>query len=640
MASARTNDPESAGDGASDEAPDSLDRARIGEALVRDGVLTSDQLEFALRVQAKLRYHERLGRVIEQLQLVEPEVLRGAIHRLRRSLGVPEILVDLGLLSRRDLETACQLQSDQRGRTIEAILVDQRLIDEEALVTALAEKFGLPVFVPRMEEIDEKILQGHRLQELKRMKILPLRRKRDEPASIVVSDPRDTQVREFAEAVFGEDVQLQLAAASQIEPVLAAIEIAHRAASDPASGQSEIVDLLKDLIEKAQQEGASDIHIEPLANSVRVRFRIDGVLVRRFEFPRSVHSPLITRIKVLSEADIAERRRHQDGRMIMSSGDQELDIRVSFYVSIHGETVVLRVLSRRTGLLALTDLGFAPLMLRRYLEDVLESETGIVVFSGSTGSGKTTTLSSSVALLNDSSTKIITAEDPVEYQIDGVTQCQINSHIGVTYEETLRAIVRQDPDVIVLGEVRDGFSAGVAVQAALTGHKVFTTLHTEDSVGALLRLINMDVKPFFVASTVQGILAQRLVRRICERCSKPYSPGREEVRRSGLVPRDVRKFEFRRGAGCDHCSFTGYRGRTGFFELLTPNDSIRDQVMTNPTASTLREVAMRSTGFVSLREDGLAKAARGLTTLEEVYLHTPRTEKVRDIGMVFSILGY
>jgi len=640
MAGKQAQKPETARENAPDESPDSLDRVRIGEALVRDGVLTAEQLEFALRVQAKLRYHERLGRVIEQLQLVEPEALRGAIHRLRRSLGVPEILIDLGLLSRRDLDTARQLQSDQAGRSIESILVDQRLIDEEALVTALAEKFGLPVFEPRMEEIDEKMLQGHRLQELKRMKILPLRRKPDEPASAVVSDPRDTRVREFAEATFGEDVQLQLASVSQIEPVLAAIEIAHRAASDPAAGQSEIVDLLRDLIDKAQHEGASDIHIEPLANSVRVRFRIDGVLVRRFEFPRSVHNPLITRIKVLSEADIAERRRHQDGRMIVTSDGQELDIRVSFYVSIHGETVVLRVLRRRTGLLDLKDLGFAPLMLRRYLEDVLESETGIVVFSSSTGSGKTTTLSSSVASLNDATTKIITAEDPVEYQIDGVTQCQINSHIGLTYEETLRAIVRQDPDVIVLGEVRDGFSAGVAVQAALTGHKVFTTLHTEDSVGALLRLINMEVKPFFVASTVQGILAQRLVRKICQRCSRPYSPARDEVRRSGLVPRDVRKYEFRRGVGCDHCSFTGYRGRTGFFELLTPTDAIRDQVMTNPTASTLREVAMHSAGFVSLREDGLAKAARGLTTLEEVYLHTPRTEKVREIGTVFSILGY
>jgi type IV pilus assembly protein PilB len=618
----------------------SLDRVRIGEALVREGVLSREQLDFALRVQAKLRYHERLGKVIEQLQLVDPERLRNAIHRLRRSLGIPEILLDLGLLSRSDLERAERIRNAHPSRSVEKILVARRLIDEDALVKALSEKFDLPIFTPRMEEIDEALLQDEALAELKKLGVLPLRRGEGEPIRVAISDPRDEQVRRVIEALFGDQVQLLLATPSQIDPVLAAVEIAHRATSDPATGQKEIVDLLNDLIESAQGEGASDIHIEPLANSVRVRFRVDGLLVRRFEFPKSVHSPLISRIKVLSEADIAERRRHQGGRMIVSSGDQQLDVRVSFYVSIHGETAVLRILTRRHGVLEVSNLGLAPLILRRYVEDVLEGETGIIILTGPTGSGKTTTLSSSISALNHIDTKIITAEDPVEYQIDGVTQCQINPQIGLTYEETLRAIVRQDPDVIVLGEVRDEFSGGVAVQAALTGHKVFTTLHTEDSVGALLRLINMNIKPFFVASTVQGVVAQRLVRQICQKCSQPYSPSRDEIRRSGVSARDVRRYEFKRGVGCDDCSFSGYRGRIGFFELLTPNDQTRDQLMTNPTSSTLRDVALRSAGLVSLREDGLAKAALGLTTLGEVYRHTPRVETVRDMGAVFSLLGY
>jgi type IV pilus assembly protein PilB len=592
----------------------SLDRVRIGEALVREGVLTREQLEFALRVQGKLRYHERLGKVIEQLRLVDPERLRNAIHRLRRSLGIPEILLDLGLLSRSDLETAERIGKQDLRRSVEAILVAKRLIDEDALAKALSEKFGLPLFTPRMEEIDEALLQGEVLAELKKLKVLPLRREEGEPVRVAISDPRDEQVLRVIEALFGQHVELLLATPSQIDPVLAAVEIAHRATSDPATGQKEIVDLLNDLIESAQREGASDIHIEPLGNSVRVRFRIDGILVRRFEFPKSVHSPLISRIKVLSEADIAERRRHQDGRMIVSSEDQELDVRVSFYVSIHGETAVLRILSRRHGVLDVPDLGFAPLILRRYVEDVLECETGIVILTGPTGSGKTTTLSSSISALNHIDTKIITAEDPVEYQIDGVTQCQINPQIGLTYEETL--------------------------QAALTGHKVFTTLHTEDAVGALLRLINMNIKPFFVASTVQGVVAQRLVRRVCQRCSQPYSPSRDEIRRSGVSARDARRYEFKRGVGCDHCSFTGYRGRIGFFELLTPNDQTKDQLMTNPTSSALRDVALRTAGLVSLREDGLAKAALGMTTLEEVYRHTPRVENVRDMGTVLSLLGY
>jgi type IV pilus assembly protein PilB len=618
----------------------SLDRVRIGEALVRDGVLTREQLEFALRVQAKLRYHERLGKVIEQLALVDSERLHNAIHRLRRSLSIPEILLDLGLLSRSDLETAERLRDEHPRRSLEAILVAKRLIDEDALAKALSEKFDLPIFTPRMEEIDAALLQDESLAELKKLKVLPLRRAEGEPVRIAIPDPRDERVLRVVDALFGHRVQLVLATPSQIDPVLAAVEIAHRATSDPATGQKEIVVLLNDLIESAQSEGASDIHIEPLANSVRVRFRIDGILVRRFEFPKSVHNPLVSRIKVLSEADIAERRRHQDGRMIVSSGDQELDIRVSFYVSIHGETAVLRILSRRYGVLEVPKLGFAPLILRRYVEDVLECETGIIILTGPTGSGKTTTLSSSISALNHVDTKIITAEDPVEYQIDGVTQCQINPQIGLTYEETLRAVVRQDPDVIVLGEVRDEFSGSVAVQAALTGHKVFTTLHTEDSVGALLRLINMNIKPFFVASTVQGVVAQRLVRRICPKCAQPYSPSRDEIRRSGLAARDVRQYEFKRGVGCDHCSFSGYRGRIGFFELLTPNDQTRDQLMTSPTSSSLRDVALKTAGLVSLREDGLAKAALGLTTLEEVYRNTPRVENVRNMGTVLSLLGF
>jgi len=620
--------------------PRSLDRIRIGEALVRDGVLTTDQLAFALRVQAKLRYHERLGKVIEQLGLVDAERLRSAIRNLRRSLGIPEILLDLGLLSRSDLEHAERICGDQPERSVESVLVLKRLVDEDARVKALSEKFDLPVLVPRMEDVDEVVLRDEVLTQLKIHNLLPLRRGEAETTRIAISDPRDERALHVIESLFGKQVELVLATPNQIAPILAAIEIAQRATGDPATGQKQIIDLLNDLVESAQREGASDLHIEPLANSVRVRFRIDGILVRRFEFPKSVHGPLISRIKVLSEADIAERRRHQDGRMIMPSGDQDLDIRVSFYVSIHGETAVLRILSRRQGVVEIPALGFAPLMLRRYVEDILESETGIVIFTGPTGSGKTTTLSSSISSLNHIDTKIITAEDPVEYQIDGVTQCQINPQIGLTYEETLRSIVRQDPDVIVLGEVRDEFSGGIAVQAALTGHKVFTTLHTEDSVGALLRLINMNIQPFFVASTVRGVVAQRLVRRICERCCQPYSPLRDEIRRSGLSARDVRQYEFKRGAGCDHCSFSGYRGRVAFFELLTPNDQTRDQLMTNPTSSGLRDVALRSADLVSLREDGLAKAALGLTTLEEVYRHTPRIENVRDMGTVLSLLGY
>lgn len=618
----------------------SLDRVRIGELLVSDGILTSAQLQFALRVQQKLRYHERLGKVIEELNLVDPNQLRRVIQKHRRSLSIPEILLDLGLLQPADLEEAERTHAVEPERPVEALLLANRVIDEKSFTRALSEKLGVPMFVPRMDEIDAELLMDGSLADLKRLRILPLRRSAGSAGRAAVSDPRDPKVARVVEALFGDAVDLLLATPGQISAALEGVEVAQRASRDSPNAQAQIVELLDDIVARGHSESASDIHIEPSPTSVRVRFRIDGLLSRRFEFPKSVHGPLISRIKVLAEADIAERRRHQGGRMIVNCGGQELDVRVSFYVSIHGETAVLRILSRREGLLGLPSLGFAPAMFQRYTEDVVEPETGIVVLTGPTGSGKTTTLSSSIASVNRSDNKIITAEDPVEYQIDGVTQCQINPQIGLTYDETLRAIVRQDPDIIVLGEIRDGFSANVAIQAALTGHKVFTTFHTADSVGALLRLINMDVKPFFIATTVRGVVAQRLVRRTCSNCSQPYSPSQDEIRRSGLSARDARRFEFVRGAGCANCAFTGYRGRVAFFELLVLNEAVNDQLMSNPTGSIMRQVALETAGLVTLREEGVAKSVLGLTTLEEVYRHTPRVEKMRDVETILSVLGY
>src|SRR5436853_587410 len=261
----------------------------------------------------------------------------------------------------------------------------------------------------------------------------------------------------------------------------------------------------------------TDVHLEPMANKLRVRYRIDGVLVHKLDFPRDYTPRIISRIKILADADVAERRKHQDGRIFVKTEKQEIDIRVSFYATVFGENVVLRILNKAS-LISLLELGFAPNILRLYSEDVLASPSGITLITGPTGSGKTTTLYSSIDFCNDPTVKIITCEDPVEYVIDGISQCSINEKIGLTFNETLRSIVRQDPDIIVIGEIRDRFSADVAVQSALTGHKVFATFHTEDSVGALVRLINLVIETSLIASTIGAVRAQRLVRKVCAHC--------------------------------------------------------------------------------------------------------------------------
>jgi type IV pilus assembly protein PilB len=613
---------------------------RLGEWLVAEGLLSTAQVDFSLQVQRKLRYPRRLGEVIERLGLVEAGALHDSIRRYRHEMPVPQILVGMGLLQPEDFARALELKALHPARSIEALLVEERIIDEAALVQGISEQQGVPVVPPRVADIDLELLDDTPTVELRKRHVLPIRRGEDGRIRVAVPDSRSPETRRTVQALFGDRIEWVLATRAQIDAALEAIDIGRRAAPGTVNPEAHIVELIDRLIAQAISEGASDVHIEPLPDSVRVRFRLDGMLVHRYEFPRSVHGYLIGRLKVLSEADIAERRRHQDGRMSLKVRGQPVDVRSSFYVTVHGEAAALRTLNRRTGLPPLAELGFAPAVLRRYSEDILEAERGIVIMTGPTGSGKTTVLCSSIQTLNKPDLKIITAEDPVEYQLDGVVQCHVDPSVGRTYEETLRSIMRQDPDVIVIGEVRDKFSASVAIQAALTGHKVFTTFHTEDSIGGLLRLINMGIETFFIASTVRAVVAQRLVRRVCADCRQPWSPGRDDIRRAGLLPGDAHRCRLVRGGGCEACGFTGYRGRIGIFELLILNDELRDQLVTSPTSSQLREVALRSAGMITLREDALAKAVLGETTLDEVSRHTPKSDAVRPMSEVLDLLGY
>jgi type IV pilus assembly protein PilB len=402
-----------------------------------------------------------------------------------------------------------------------------------------------------------------------------------------------------------------------------------------------VVGLVNSLFDEALLQGGSDIHLEPLKDSLRVRFRRDGVLAVQRELNLDLAAPVTTRIKVMAAADIAERRRHQDGRILYESlaTGRTLDLRVSFYITIHGESIVLRLMNKPGELLAVEDIGMAARMLQQFRDEALAAPSGILIVTGPTGAGKTTTLYSCVNALNDLETSIITAEEPVEYVIDGITQCSINPKIGVTFTETLRHIVRQDPDVIVMGEVRDAFSAETAIQAALTGHKVLTTLHTEDTVGALLRLLNMGVESFLIASTVTAIVAQRLLRRVCPHCAGPYLPTPEEYRRLGYTHGDLAGAELQVGRGCPACRFTGFHGRVGIFELLLPSEAVKEAVMARKTVNEIRRLGIESAGLVTLLEDGIAKAARGQVALAEVLKRLPRQERPRPLFELRRLLG-
>jgi type IV pilus assembly protein PilB len=404
------------------------------------------------------------------------------------------------------------------------------------------------------------------------------------------------------------------------------------------SAEDRVVQMVDQLIRGAIEEGASDVHLEPMANKLRVRYRLDGVLVHKMDFPRDYTPRIVSRIKILADADVAERRKHQDGRIFVKTDKQEIDIRVSFYATVFGENVVLRILNKAS-LISLQELGFAPNILKMYSEDVLAAPSGITLITGPTGSGKTTTLYSSIDHCNDPTVKIITCEDPVEYVIDGISQCSINEKIGLTFNETLRSIVRQDPDIIVIGEIRDKFSADVAVQSALTGHKVFATFHTEDSVGALVRLINMEIETSLIASTIGAILAQRLVRKVCPNCRVQYLPDDRTLRRFGLDRQDLSRFTLRQGKGCTSCNFTGYRGRVGIYELLVPNADIRDAILLKRTMQEIRQISLDSCNLCTMQEDGMVKALSGVTTLEEVLENAPRVFHHRPLGTLLNIVG-
>jgi len=381
------------------------------------------------------------------------------------------------------------------------------------------------------------------------------------------------------------------------------------------ASEAPIIRLVNIILSRAIEQGASDVHIEPFDKSVMVRYRIDGVLKEVETLPKGILPAVVSRVKIMSKLNIAERRLPQDGRIKINLAGKKIDLRVATLPTLFGEGVVMRILDQSSVNLELKTLGFPPNILPTF-EKLITSSHGMILVTGPTGSGKTTTLYASLQKINSPETKIITIEDPIEYVLPGVNQIQTNPQAGLTFASGLRSIVRQDPDIVLVGEVRDFETAEIAIQAALTGHLVFSTLHTNDAASAVTRLLDMGVKDYLVASSVIGILAQRLVRTVCSHCKEPYTPSAALLKAMGLEP--MGETPFRRGMGCEKCAYTGYKGRTGIYELLLVSDEIRNLISEGVDSERIKRAAT-SSGMVTLIENGMEKAKEGATTPEEVF---------------------
>lgn len=456
---------------------------------------------------------------------------------------------------------------------------------------------------------------------------------------IITSDPEDLSIIDKLRFILNQEIELAIAARESIVQAInrhygqsetqsvdsmlqeftdTAIEFTEVDAGGMGSDDSDapIVRLVNLIFSEAVNLRASDIHIEPFADRVRVRYRIDGVLVERDSPPRRLLSAILTRLKILGSIDITEKRRPQDGRIKTHASGKDLDVRVSVIPTNHGQSVVMRLLDKDNIKVGIRDLGFGEEDYRRFTK-IIRRPNGIFLVTGPTGSGKTTTLYAALNELNRPDRKIITAEDPVEYYLAGVNQCEVREHIGMTFQAIIRAMLRQAPNIILVGEIRDRETADIAIQASLTGHLVFSTLHTNDAPGAITRLIDIGVAPFLVASSVMAIMAQRLIRVVCPKCKKPDKPSPDELKSIGLVPERVANANFVRGSGCNHCNHTGYRGRLGIFELMPITTAIRELTFRREPHMVIRRQA-RLAGMKTLLEDGIEKVLKGTTTLDEV----------------------
>lgn len=537
---------------------------------------------------------------------------------------IGQLLLENGKIDENVLETALEKQSQDAGYLGE-IIKDLGAITESDLNEALSFQLKIPVLSLSYFSVDNSVVELVPERIVRKYKVFPIF-KLNNTINLVVSDPMDADPMNAVQIQTGCSIEPVIATKSEIENAIdmhygiSSYLDTDTAMSDQTDitdlfDESKIVELMNGILEQSNKYQSSDIHIEPREKNMRVRFRLDGRLQDFQILPKDIMPSLISRVKIMANMDIAETRRPQDGRILFNSSEGRLDLRASTYPTLYGEKIVLRLLKSSGEQMTLNDLGFDAIIEEKFTR-LLTGAEGIILVSGPTGSGKTTTLYSTLNIIERPDVNIVTIEDPIEYDMDNVNQAQVNRKSGVTFSSALRTILRQDPDIIMVGEIRDEETVELAIRAALTGHLVFSTIHTNDAASGFTRLLNWGVEPFLITTTVQGIMAQRLVRRICKDCKEPYKPSETELTRLGLSPDEP--LECFIGKGCLSCRNTGYRGRIALIELLTMDDTVSELVLSNAPGYVIRETAMQQ-GMITMMQDGINKIRNGITTISEVY---------------------
>ncbi len=617
-------------------------RKKIGEILLAQGLITQETLDQAMEEHKKTG--TSLGTVLVQMGYITQETLESVLGLQleltgqRKRLG--EILVDQGFLTEAQI-LECLDEQKRTGKQIGKVFIDKGFIDEQKLLDVISAQIDVQRVILENLTLDPAVVKLVPQEMARAYKAIPIY-ERDNVLTVAMADPSNLRTLDHLKFKTGRDVEPMLATEKEIVGALDRVylqgqeklkemfeglvgddkdldvvkaQVEEESLADEEGKQ--VVKVVNILINEAINAGASDIHLEPQETHLRLRYRVDGDLIEKNQIPAKLMNQIISRIKVLASMDIAEKRKPLDGRFTIRNNGKEVDLRVSsFPVSLRNrgvcEKIVMRILDPNANNIPLEKMGFSPRMYQQF-EEAINLPDGIVLVTGPTGSGKSSTLYSCIRKVLNPEVNIVTMEDPVEMNIPGVSQGQINKAAGFTFAAGIRAILRQDPDIIMLGEMRDKETAEMAVQAALTGHLVFSTLHTNDSPGAFTRLLDMSLEPFLVASCVKAVLAQRLVRRICSKCREEKFYPEDTLVRIGIRPGT----RFFHGKGCKNCSGSGYKGRLGIFELLIPDDNIRGMILARDSADTIKAYA-KSKGLMTLRRDGLEKALQGITTIEQV----------------------
>ncbi|MFN2547932.1 MAG: type II secretion system ATPase GspE [Myxococcales bacterium] len=579
---------------------------------------------------------------------ISTAVLDSAARKPARALAgqpIGEIMLAHGSITREKLDEALAAQAERGGRLGE-VLIALKACSEEQVLKALAAQLELP-YQMRLapDEISQDLINKVPINFAKQARLLPLRMDGDSGVIVAMADPMDTGAMDSVRLLLSASVSPLLVptqsildcinsvydrARNEAEQLVDDLEagdldtVAHELEEPQdlldSNDEAPIIRLVNSLLFRAAKERASDIHVEPQEKDICVRFRVDGVLQEVIRPPKRFQNSITSRVKIMGGLNIAEKRLPQDGRIRVKLAGRDIDIRLSTTPTVYGERVVMRLLDKSAVLLDLAEIGMDKEQLR-IMESIIHRSHGIILVTGPTGSGKTTTLYAALSKINRPDLNIMTIEDPVEYQLKGISQTPVNAKIDLTFANGLRSFLRQDPDVIMVGEIRDLETAEIAIQASLTGHLVFSTVHTNDAAGAITRLVDMGVEPFLVASSLMGVLAQRLVRVLCKDCRMPYFPTPEELKEIGLTPEQARNTSggmLYKPAGCEQCNHTGYRGRSGIYEMMLIDDEIRQLILKNVDSGTIKKSAVASKGMLTLMDDGALKVLKGVTSIAEV----------------------